>query len=99
MQRFELLEKHRQEFEERMENERRKFDERLSTRAEDVQLQLASRNQELQAQRDIEQGRIAKWGMRITIVGAVIAFLQVFTLTQDSLLWKVLVRLYQWLFG
>lgn len=98
MQRFELLEKHRQEFIADLEKDRRKYEREERERSERVQLQLAERNEQLQTQRDIEQGRITRWGIRITALGLIIAFLQVFTMTKDSLLWKIVDKLRQWLF-
>ena len=82
---------------ERLETQRKEFEERLSARAEQVQLQLAEQDQRLQTQRDVEQKRTAKMVTRITVLGIVIALLQVFTLTKDSLLWKIVATCYHWL--
>lgn len=96
---FELLQKQQREWEEKREVDRRAFEERLSARAESVQLELAASGRELQAQRDREQTRSTKLTTRITLVGAAIALAQLLTLTKDSLLWKLIAKIYYWLCG
>jgi len=91
-------EKERRAFEERLEQERKAFDERLSIHAEDVVTRLAMRNEQLQIDREKEQARNTKLITRITLVGLFIAMAQVLTLTKDSILWKLIVRFYHWLF-
>lgn len=79
--------------------EQRQLDERLAKRDEEIQLTLAERDERLQVQRDIEQGRNTRLITRITLVGILIALAQVFTLTKDSVLWKIVASLYRWLSG
>lgn len=79
--------------------EQRQLDERLAKRDEEIQLTLAERDERLQVQRDIEQGRNTRLITRITVIGILIALAQVFTLTKDSLLWKLVAKIYYWLCG
>jgi hypothetical protein len=77
------LEKLRQQFQRDRERDRQDFDKGLATR-----------DQELQTQRHIDQRRANRLITRITLVGVALTLAEVLTLTKESLLWKLLAKIY-----
>lgn len=90
------LEKLRQQFQEDWERRRQSWEERLAEGDRNRQLELAKSAEVLQAQRDEFATKITTGGI---IIAAILGIAQILTLTNESLLWKIIAALYHLLSG